>query len=69
MEASDKNAGDKAAKPPVREPVDRQPPAATMPAAGAHAAGHLTNDEATPGSGALTSRSHASGKEVDGGAG
>ncbi len=42
---------------------------AAMPAAGAHAAGHLTNEDATPGSGALTSRAHASGKEVDGGAG
>ena len=42
---------------------------AAIPAAGAHAAGHLTNEDATPGSGALTSRAHASGKEVDGGAG
>ena len=39
------------------------------PAAGAHAADHLTNEEATPGSGALTSRPHLSGREVDGGAG
>ncbi|WP_158809269.1 hypothetical protein [Beijerinckia sp. L45] len=39
------------------------------PAAGAHAASHLTNEDATPGSGALTSRANASGREVDGGAG
>jgi hypothetical protein len=46
-------------------PAYQSPP----PAAGAHAAGHLTNEDATPGSGALTSRSNASGREVDGGAG
>ncbi len=39
------------------------------PAAGAHAAAHLTNHDATPGCGALTSAAHASGREVDGGAG
>lgn len=41
----------------------------TVPAAGAHASSHLTNEDATPGAGALPSRSHASGKEVDGAAG
>ena len=41
----------------------------TAPSAGAHAADHLINDEATPGSGALPSHAHRSGKEVDGGAG
>jgi hypothetical protein len=44
-------------------------PQAPTPAAGAHAASHLTNDDASPGSGALTSRANASGREVDGGAG
>lgn len=44
-------------------------PVHVPPAAGAHAALHLTNEDATPGSGALTSRANASGKEVDGGAG
>lgn len=39
------------------------------PAAGAHAASHLVNEDATPGAGVLPSRAHASGKEVDGGAG
>ena len=39
------------------------------PAAGAHAAEHLLNDDATPGSGALPSVAHPSGKDVDGGAG
>ncbi len=39
------------------------------PGAGAHAADHLINHEATPGSGALPSHAHRSGKEVDGGAG
>jgi hypothetical protein len=39
------------------------------PAAGAHAAHHLTNEDATPGAGALPSHAHRSGKEVDGGAG
>ncbi len=39
------------------------------PSAGAHAAHHLINDDATPGSGALPSHSHRSGKDVDGGAG
>ena len=39
------------------------------PAAGAHAASHLINEDATPGAGALPSYAHASGKEVDGGAG
>ncbi len=39
------------------------------PAAGAHAASHLINEDATPGAGALPSRAHSSGKEVDGGAG
>ncbi len=39
------------------------------PAAGAHAARHLINEDATPGAGALPSYAHASGKEVDGGAG
>ena len=38
------------------------------PAAGAHAAPHLTNEDATPGAGALPSYAH-DGKEVDGGAG
>lgn len=46
-------------------PAHQSPP----PAAGAHAASHLTNEDATPGSGALTSRANASGREVDGGAG
>lgn len=39
------------------------------PAAGAHAAHHLTNEDATPGAGALPSQAHRSGKEVDGAAG
>ncbi len=39
------------------------------PSAGAHAADHLINHDATPGSGALPSHSHKSGREVDGGAG
>lgn len=39
------------------------------PAAGAHAAHHLTNDDATPGAGVLTSLSGASRRYVDGGAG
>lgn len=39
------------------------------PAAGAHAAPHLINEDATPGAGVLPSYAHASGKEVDGGAG
>jgi len=39
------------------------------PAAGAHAAAHLTNEDATPGAGALPSHAHRSGKDVDGGAG
>lgn len=38
-----------------------------IPAAGAHAAGHLVNEDATPGAGALPS--HAHGREVDGAAG
>ena len=38
------------------------------PAAGAHAAPHLTNEDATPGAGALPNHAH-DGKEVDGGAG
>ena len=60
-----------------RKSSDRRKPAAQLqqqpldasPAAGAHAAAHLTNEDATPGSGALTSHAHRSGKEVDGGAG
>ena len=42
---------------------------AHIPAAGAHAAGHLVNEDATPGAGALPSHAHASGREVDGAAG
>ena len=42
---------------------------ADAPAAGAHAASHLTNEDATPGAGALPSYAHAGGKEVDSGAG
>jgi hypothetical protein len=58
-----------------REPSERRKPPVqqqyleSAPAAGAHAAAHLTNEDATPGSGALTSHAHRSGKEVDGGAG
>ena len=69
MATSNKNAGDGAAQRPTNEQQASGASAATMPAAGAHAAGHLTNEDATPGAGALTSRDHASGKEVDGGAG
>ena len=50
----------------ARSPV-RQ--GAAVPAAGAHAAGHLVNEDATPGAGALPSHAHASGREVDGAAG
>lgn len=39
------------------------------PAAGAHAAEHLTNEDSTPGAGALPSAAHRAGKEVDGAAG
>ena len=42
---------------------------ADQPAAGAHAAGHLINEDATPGAGALPRYIHVGGKEVDGGAG
>jgi hypothetical protein len=38
------------------------------PAAGAHAAAHLTNEDATPGAGALPNLAH-DGREVDGAAG
>ncbi len=51
----------------IMRPNESEAPAA--PAAGAHAAEHLINDEATPGSGALPSVAHRSGKDVDGGAG
>ena len=51
---------------PKTEPARTKAP---NPAAGAHAAAHLTNEDATPGSGALPSHAHASGKDVDGGAG
>lgn len=68
MATSGQNAAEGAAPQPANPEEERQA-AAPTPAAGAHAAGHLTNDEATPGSGALTSRAHVSGKEVDGGAG
>lgn len=70
MAASDKKAQDQTASAHGEPALNQQastPP--SVPAAGAHAAGHLTNEDATPGSGALTSRAHASGKEVDGGAG
>ncbi len=69
MATSEKEAQDQVA--PARgEPIeDQRAVTPAVPAAGAHAAGHLTNEDATPGSGALTSRAHASGKEVDGGAG
>lgn len=50
-------------------PQFQNQPLATTPAAGAHAASHLVNEDATPGAGALPSYSHASGREVDGGAG
>jgi hypothetical protein len=39
------------------------------PAAGAHAASHLVNEDATPGSGILSSGPHSAGREVDSGAG
>ena len=52
---------------PAALPADRHRSAA--PPAGAHAAHHLINEEATPGAGVLPSHSHASGREVDGGAG
>jgi hypothetical protein len=39
------------------------------PPAGAHAAPHLTNEDATPGAGALTSMARGSSRYVDGGAG
>ena len=51
-------------------PRDRAGVDHASPIAGAHAADHLTNDEATPGSGALPSHhAHGAGKDVDGGAG
>ena len=52
-----------------RVPSDSHSPHEASPGAGAHAARHLINEEATPGAGALPSHAHASGKEVDGGAG
>ncbi len=55
---------------PAALPEDRAAPHDdASPSAGAHAADHLINYDATPGSGALPSRSHNSGKEVDGAAG
>ncbi len=48
----------------ARSPVR---PDGGRPAAGAHAAGHLVNEDATPGAGALPS--HAHGRDVDGAAG
>jgi hypothetical protein len=39
------------------------------PPAGAHAAPHLTNEDATPGAGALTSQDRGSSRYVDCGAG
>ncbi len=50
-------------------PQYQEQPLAPAPAAGAHAARHLINEDATPGAGALPSYAHASGNEVDGGAG
>ncbi len=77
MTASNKTAGRERPNTP-REGRDTLPRDRTdsgdqhdyvSPSAGAHAANHLINDDATPGSGALPSHSHRSGKEVHGGAG
>ena len=64
--SQDRKPGTATVPRPEGVPASPQPP---PPAAGAHAASHLTNEDATPGSGALTSRANASGREVDGGAG
>jgi hypothetical protein len=64
--SQDRRPGTGTVQRPAGVPVGPQAP---PPAAGAHAASHLTNEDATPGSGALTSRANASGREVDGGAG
>ena len=65
----DRPAGTRGSTPPRSRQYQQQPFAqGAAPAAGAHAAPHLINEEATPGAGALPSRSH-DGKEVDGGAG
>ena len=80
MTVSNKTAGRKdRPNTPRREPKSATSPTRradavdahgyVSPSAGAHAADHLVNDEATPGSGALPSHAHRSGKEVDGGAG
>jgi hypothetical protein len=65
---SPKRAQDQTTSAPVKDRLNT-PPAKPTPAAGAHSASHLTNEDATPGSGALTSHDNASGREVDGGAG
>ena len=60
------------AKPADRTQNRRRPPVVgneLLPAAGAHAAAHLTNEDATPGAGALTSLARGSSRFVDGGAG
>ncbi|MDR3463714.1 MAG: hypothetical protein P4L76_15505 [Beijerinckiaceae bacterium] len=59
------------AKPADRTQNRRRPPVASElpPPAGAHAAAHLTNEDATPGAGALTSMTRGSSRYVDGGAG
>jgi hypothetical protein len=60
------------AKPADRTQNRRRPlPAGSEmpPPAGAHAAPHLTNEDATPGAGALTSVARGLSRYVDGGAG
>ena len=78
----DKATGNKASRDRPNTPRDQGIPSSkgragggagmdrASPIAGAHAADHLTNNEATPGSGALPSHhAHGAGKDVDGGAG